>query len=169
MKFEMPDGILKEKHGTAEYRLHVAFVDYLRGNKRIGNKLYPITRPFPDLFDGYGKQKWTHCAQGRDKTEGFFLNQMGLRAGVLDLFFWYPRIFFMDAKDWGRDYSLEQKNFCLHMENIGVKTFKFYTAAEGRDILIKQGLRCDNMLVNEPKASKEDQQLAYLETLRPIE
>lgn len=167
MTYELPDGILKGKDAK-EYRLQVACVDYLKGQRRIKNKTYPITRPFPQLWKG-GEQRFTHCYAGRDAEDGFFLKQMGVRAGIYDICLWWEAgIHFIDLKC-NTGLSAMQKQFGGDMKSIGVKTATASSVAQFRDILIGWGLICENHQVTEPEVSLEQKQANYLAMMRPID
>lgn len=168
-KYQMPEGILKEKYGKAEYRLHVACINYLRGHIKSGRNIIKVKRPFPELFSPCGNQRFSHIAQGRDETEGFFLKQMGLRRGLLDLIFWHQK-FIVGFIDFKVDTGLApaQKQFWKDIELCGVKLGTATSVAQMRDVLIGWGLTCEQPVVTEPPISKEEAQARYLEMMRPI-
>lgn len=166
MTYELPDGILKEKHGTREYQLQIHCIDYLQGRKRIKGKTYPITRPFPQLWHN-NNPRWTHIATAREGDQAFFLQQMGLRRGIFDLMLWWEAgIHFIDLKATG-GLSADQRQFADDMRRIGIKTATASTVAQFRDQLIAWNLTCENPTVTEPPLSLEKRQLAYLEMMRP--
>lgn len=167
MKYELPDGILKKEHDPAEYRLQVACMDYLRGQRRMKGKTYPLPRPFPQLYTQDGHQRFTHIAAGRNKEDGFFLQQMGLRRGVFDLFLWPGFFGFIDLKATG-NLTREQLQFADDMRGNGAKVATARSVAEFRDTLVGWNLKCVNPTVFEPEPPAHVKQAAWLEAMKPI-
>ena len=138
---------------TDEYKLHVACIDYIRGQVRHGNKTYPVTRPFPALYSPEGKQRFTHIYQGRNEDEGFHLKQMGLRPGISDLMLWPGFLGFIDFKV-HTELSRDQAQFFRDVGLIGAKTATATSREEFRDTLISWGLECINPTIQPPKPTR---------------
>ncbi len=68
---------------TKEYRFQVAVVDWLYGRTRKDNKTFGCNPPMPGLL-------FTHHYAGRKgSSEGFFLQQLGVRPGMADILCWW--------------------------------------------------------------------------------
>lgn len=66
-----------------EYKFQIAVVDWLYGRTRKGNKTFGCNPPMPGLL-------FTHHYAGRKgSSEGFFLQQLGVRPGMGDLLNWW--------------------------------------------------------------------------------
>ncbi len=66
-----------------EYAFQVAVIDYLYGRTRKGNKTYPGNPPMPGLL-------FTHHYAGRKgASDGYFLQQLGVRPGMGDILNWW--------------------------------------------------------------------------------
>lgn len=169
---ELPDGILKGRDAK-EYRLQVACIDYITGQRRVKNKPYQITRPFPQLWirdevDGKEYKRFTHCYAGRDANEGHYLKLMGVRPGIYDILLWWEAGFHWIDLKCGTGLSDPQKQFNRDMTRIGIPHATASSVAEFRDLLIGWGLTCLNPHVHEPAVSLEQKQLAYLEMMKPL-
>lgn len=65
-----------------EYTLQVCTIDWLSGLTRKGNKTFEGNIPMPGLL-------FTHHYAGRNKEDGFFLKQLGVRPGMGDILNWW--------------------------------------------------------------------------------
>jgi len=133
-----------------EFILQVASVAYLNGKLGEGKKAIQVSRPFPELFDHDGRQRFTHIAQGRDKREGFFLKMMGLRRGIYDMFFW-PRqgFLWMDFKVDSR-LSKDQEAFGWNMREMDIPCHTPGSVKQFSDILVAHGLKRTHDMIIEP-------------------
>lgn len=129
---------------NTEYAIHVAIVDHLKGQIRKGNKTYPCEKPFKGLFV-------THIYGGRSKDEGFFLKQLGVTAGVADLFFMHKEIWgFVEIKTESGRPSEAQRRFRDMCAMMGVKWALVRSVREAHDQFVAWGLKADHSLVSEP-------------------
>ncbi len=66
-----------------EYAFQVAVIDWLYGRQRKGNKTFGGNPPMPGLL-------FTHHYTGRKGAdEGYFLQQLGVKAGIGDILNWW--------------------------------------------------------------------------------
>jgi hypothetical protein len=159
----------------SESRLHIAVVDYLRGEIRNGKNVIKVQRPFDCLF--------LHPVnEFRDEKEAFWGTRKGILPGAGDLLFWWD-------SDIGRTLcgektfpkiecgSIElktttgltprQKDFKAKFEDIGGKHAVCKTVAAVRDTLISWGLHCKNTNVIEPRLSDDELKKRYMNMQKP--
>lgn len=128
----------------SEYRLQVAIIDHLRGQQRKGNKIYPGTKPFANLFV-------THLYQGRSKNEGFFLKSLGVYPGVADILAIWPDGWgFMEVKTENGVLSTPQKRFKWMCESYKIKWALIRSVQQAHDQLKAWGLKPAHEAVREP-------------------
>ena len=145
----------------SEYKLHVAIIDYLRGQKRKGNEVFPGNKPFPYLFV-------CHIFQGRSKEDGFFLKNLGVFPGVADILaIWKTNdgfdIGFIEVKTVKGALSTPQKKFKSICHWFGIKWALVRSAQETHDTLKSWGLECVSDSVREPDLRDEMQKRADVE------
>lgn len=82
--FEFED-IFKKSRASKEYAFQVTVIDWLFGRTRKGNKTYEGNAPMPGLL-------FTHHYAGRKgASEGYFLQQLGVRPGMGDILNWWSK------------------------------------------------------------------------------
>lgn len=137
-------------HG--ESRLHIAIVDYLKGEIRQGKNVIRLQMPFPGLL-------YTHpVGEGKDDTERYWAARKGYRPGTPDLILW-DRIngvstnMAIELKAGAGKQSPAQRQFQYDFEFIGGKYAICRTVAQVRDQLKSWGLHCKNENATEPRLS----------------
>lgn len=139
-----------------EYKLHVAIIDHIKGQKRKGKEIIQGTRPFRNLFV-------THIFQGRSAEDGFFLKQMGVFPGVADLLcIWDnagPQIGFLEVKTEKGYLSTAQKKFKGICQAFGVRYALVRSVADAHRQLKDWGVHCVHDSVVEPDIRSWDQKL----------
>lgn len=82
--FEFED-IFKKSRASKEYAFQVSVINWLYGRTRKGNKTYEGNPPMPGLL-------FTHHYAGRKgASEGYFLQQLGVRPGMGDILNWWAK------------------------------------------------------------------------------
>lgn len=77
----MADGEITRN--AKEYKFQVSVIDWLYGRTRKGNKTFGCNPPMPGLL-------FTHHYAGRKgSSEGYFLQQLGVRPGMGDILNWW--------------------------------------------------------------------------------
>ena len=111
-----------KKRDNSETRLHIAVVDYLRGEIRNGRNTIRQQVPFPGLV-------WLHPVnEYKDKDEAYWATRKGILPGAADLLFWFRDVFDVNRPKFGAielktksDLSGNQRTFKMNFEAIGGK------------------------------------------------
>lgn len=152
----------------SESRLHIAVVQYLKGEIRSGKNIIQVQKPFPDMMFLHPVNEY------KDEKEAFWAKAKGIMPGAADLLFWWqPKNFLpcfgaVELKT-NTGLSANQKNFSIKFQAMGGKYAICKSVAQVRDCLIGWGLSCKNTQVIEPKPSQQELQAGYLEMLRQHE
>lgn len=152
----------------SEYKRHCAIVDHLKGERHIGNKIYPGQKPYPKLLV-------IHIFQGRSKAEGFFLKRLGVLAGVLDLLcIWkldkgYDIAFLEIKTDVGK-LSSAQKKFVGILNWFGIKWAIASTVKQAHDQFKTWGLMSVHEAIDESDLRDfEQKKRDAFDMYRPVE
>ncbi len=140
---------------SPEYQLQVHVVRYLRGKVKSGKHIINTVVPFPSLVV-------FACHQGRREDEGFFLQELGVLAGVSDLLMIAPNGFMagIELKVGKNKESDYQKDFGSKLITCGHHYAVCRSVAEVRDMLVGWGLVCHNRNALEPPRPIEEQRKA---------
>lgn len=147
----------------SESRLHIAAVQYLRGEIRNGKNVIKVQRPFDCLF--------LHPVnEFKDEKEGFWGKAKGILPGAADLLFWWkcndPKFGAIELKTKSSQ-SPAQRQFQQDFESHGGRYAICRTVASVRDQLIAWGLACKNKQCIEPRLSHEELLALQVEIYRP--
>lgn len=128
----------------SEYKLHVAIIDHLRGQKRVGREIIKSNQPFPGLFV-------SHIYQGRSKEEGFFLKSMGVVAGMPDILaIWKDGWGFLEVKTENGKLSTAQKRFMWFCQERNINWALVRSVAEAHNKFKNWGLKPIHEAIQEP-------------------
>ena len=157
-----------KKRDNSETRLHIAVVDYLRGEIRNGRNTIRQQVPFPGLV-------WLHPVnEYKDKDEAYWATRKGILPGAADLLFWFRDVFDVNRPKFGAielktksDLSGNQRTFNMNFEAIGGKFAVCKKVSEVRDTLVLWGLDCKNTNCIEPKLSHDEMLAMQKEIYKP--
>ena len=125
---------VEQERVPEEFRIQCAAINHLTGRVKAGKDWVRGTPAFRGLFV-------THCYQGRDAKEGFFLKMLGVVPGVADLLLiWKGGFGFIEMKTKTGHLSpaqLKFKGFCI---SAGVRYAVCRTVKEVHDTVISWGL-----------------------------
>lgn len=153
-------------HDQAESRLHIAVVDYLRGEIRSGKNVIRQQAPFPGLL-------FTHpVGEAKDDTERYWAARKGYRPGTPDLILWekikgISTNMAIELKSPKGTQGAAQRQFQYDFESKGGVYAICKTVAQVRDQLKAWGLKCYNENAVEPRLSHDELLRMQSEINRP--
>lgn len=155
-----------KKRDNSESRLHIATVDYLRGELRNGKATIKLQAPFPGLL-------FTHpVGEAKDDTERYWSARKGYRPGTPDLVLWeringISTMMAIELKNKTGSQSPSQRQFQIEFEGKGGKYAICRKVCEVRDTLKGWGLKCYYENCIEPRMSHEEMLAMQKEIYRP--
>lgn len=138
-----------------ETSLHIAVVDYLKGEIRSGRNTIRQQSPFPGLL-------YAHFANEiASEKEAYWASRKGILKGAPDLILWdringLPQSMAIELKAPKGTQSPAQKDFQARFQEKGGLYAVCRSVGEVRDTLIRWGLLCKNTNAIEPKPTKTE-------------
>ena len=156
----------KGKIDHPETRLHLAVVDYLKGQIRSGKSVLQVIPPFPGLLFT------APTGEKKDKKEAFWAKRKGYKSGTPDLVLWeringISTMMAIELKAKDGTQSGEQKEFQQAFEAKGGLYAICRKVSEVRDTLKSWGLICKVEFCIEPAPSLADKYKFAWEAQRP--